>query len=673
LSDNNTPSDYSVIDVILVGAGKMAHHHAQALSRCAEVRLSAIVDPNAEALQEFGDRFQAAERFPALDLALESLPGGHRAVHICTPPATHPELAQTAIRNGAHVYVEKPFAFSTDEARAVLDAAAQNGVHVCAGHQLLFEPPARRIRELFPSLGNVAHVESYFSFRPIRRDSSGRRAMAADQQLFDVLPHPTYLLLDALEAAAPAGALEVVGATVGSEGTVHALLRRGQVTGVLVVTLSGRPVESYLRVVGTQGTSHGDFIRGTTQLQPGPGTSGLSKLAAPYRASGQLAVGTSVALARRAANRQRSYPGLVELFSAFYEAIQSGGKPALPPGHILDTVTVCEAIQHAVEGSRPAVIQTHEEKQVDRRNVLVTGGTGLLGQAVVRELVKAYAHPVSLSRREPAPWDRQDGVEYRVGDLAEEITPDMLDGIDTVIHCAAETSGGWDDHQANSVDATEKLIRAAASAGVKRFVQVSSIAVLAAPENGKPLDEQSPLEPDPRNLGPYGWGKAKSESLARELGDEFEIDVKVVRPGPIVDFDRFDPPGRLGRRLGPLFVAVGSPDEVVPLVDLRFASKVLAWMAANFNDAPDVLNLLSPELPTRRELVERLKRSSAGVRSAWIPNAVLNPLSWTATGAQRVLKPKRQPMNLAKAFSSPAYDTGLAQGLARRFEEKSHA
>jgi len=656
----------SVIETILVGAGNMARHHADAIERCPDARLAAIVDPNQKALRAIVERHPTVRLFSSLEEALTIPTFRPRAAHICTPPATHPDLAQTAIQAGAHVYVEKPFTLSTNEARAVLDSAAEQGVHVCAGHQLLFEPPARRIRELLPALGLVAHVESYFAFRPVRRDSSGRRAMAADQQLFDVLPHPTYLLLDALEAAAPADPLEVVGVTVGSEGTVHALLRRGQVTGVLVVTLSGRPVESYLRVVGTQGTAHGDFIRGTTQIQPGPGTSGLSKLAAPYRASGQLAVGTSVALARRAANRQRSYPGLVELFSAFYAAIRSGGKPALPPGHILDTVTVCEAIQHAVEGSRSAEIKTQEEKQVDRRKVLVTGGTGLLGRAVVRELVKANAHPVSLSRREPAPWDRQDGVEYRVGDLAEEIAPSMLDGIDTVIHCAAETSGGWDDHQANSVDATEKLIRAVASAGVKQFVQVSSIAVLAAPGNGKPLDEQSPVEPDPRNLGPYGWGKAMSESLARELGDELEIYVKVVRPGPIVDFDRFDPPGRLGRRLGPLFVAVGSPDEVVPLVDLRFASKVLAWMAANFDDAPDILNLLSPKLPTRRELIERLKRSSAGVRSAWMPRAVLNPLSWTATGAQRVLKPKRQPMNLAKAFSSPAYDTGLARDLAQR-------
>jgi len=654
----------------------MAHHHAVAIGRCHGARLIGMVDPSSEARDLFRIRHGDVETFASWEQAEATAFGSgsrFRVAHICTPPATHQALAQTAIRAGAHVYVEKPFALAEAEAQTVLDAAAERGVHVCAGHQLLFEPPARRIRELLPALGSIAHVESYFAFRPVRRDSSGRRAMAADQQLFDVLPHPTYLLLDALESAAPHDSLEVVGVTVGSEGTVHALLRRGQVTGVLVVTLSGRPVESYLRVVGTQGTAHGDFIRGTTQLQPGPGTSGLSKLAAPYRASGQLAVGTSMALARRAANRQRSYPGLVELFSAFYAAIAKGGDPALPPEHILDTVRVCEAIQHAVEQGRSTTVPVERERQSDQTAVLVTGGTGLLGRAVVRELASASAHPVSLSRREPTPWDRQDGVEYRVGDLAEGISPEILDGIETVIHCAAETSGGWEDHQANSIDASEKLIRAAAAAGVMRFIQVSSIAVLAAPENGKPLDERSPLEPDSRKLGPYGWGKAESEKRAAELGKELDIDVKIVRPGPIVDFKRFDPPGRLGRRLGGLFVAVGSPDEEVPLVDLRFAAEALAWIAANFEESPDVLNLLSPDLPTRGELTRRLKKSSAGIRAAWLPRAVLNPLSWSATSAQRLLKPKRQPTDIAKAFSSPVYDTGLARDVARRIGYEGRA
>ena len=46
------------------------------------------------------------------------------------------------------------------------------------------------------------------------------------------------------------------------------------------------------------------------------------------------------------------------------------------------------------------------------------------------------------------------------------------------MHLAAETAGGFEEHRRNSVDATECVIRAAAKAGVKRVIHVSSLAVL---------------------------------------------------------------------------------------------------------------------------------------------------------------------------------------------------
>ena len=52
----------------------------------------------------------------------------------------------------------------------------------------------------------------------------------------------------------------------------------------------------------------------------------------------------------------------------------------------------------------------------------------------------------------------------------------MFDGVGTVVHCAAETAGGKDDHQRNSIDATRRVIEVAAHAGVRRVVHISSIA-----------------------------------------------------------------------------------------------------------------------------------------------------------------------------------------------------
>ena len=115
-------------------------------------------------------------------------------------------------------------------------------------------------------LATPANIESYFSFRPVRRTPDGRLPLRPDLQLLDILPHPVYLLLSVLERAG-SGPVELTATEIGAGGTIHALLRRGATTGVLTVTLEGRPVESYLRVVGSNGSAFSDFVRGTVQRQ----------------------------------------------------------------------------------------------------------------------------------------------------------------------------------------------------------------------------------------------------------------------------------------------------------------------------------------------------------------------------------------------------------------------
>jgi len=102
----------------------------------------------------------------------------------------------------------------------------------------------------------------------------------------------------------------------GPPGTVHATVHRGPLRGHLVVTLGGRPVESTVKVVGTKGTVEADFVRGTVQRLIGPGTSGIDKVLQPYRLAMQQLFGTTSALTTRLLRRQRSYPGLAEIFGA---------------------------------------------------------------------------------------------------------------------------------------------------------------------------------------------------------------------------------------------------------------------------------------------------------------------------------------------------------------------
>lgn len=654
--------------IALVGAGKMAENHAKAIARTpTPAKLVAVADPSARARESLLAIAPEARGFDSLGELLAAAEAD--VVHICTPPATHAGLARQALDAGRHIYVEKPFVESTADARAILDLAAARGLGVCAGHQLLFEPPTAVALRLLPALGRIAHIESYFSFRPVRRAPGGRVPLRADLQLLDILPHPVYLLLEFLERVGD-GRTELAAVRVGERGTVHAIIRRGDVTGTLVVTLEGRPVESYLRLVGTNGSVHADYVRSTVQRLIGPGISGIDKVLAPYRTAAQIVQGTTVSLARRVLKRQRSYPGLAELFDAFYQSIARGTRAPLSAESILETTRIWEEVARALESQRRAT--PVEPIEADGRpRVLVTGGTGFLGKATVRALLEQGEAVRVLARREPATWERVPGAEYVVADLGAPLPPAVMQGVGTVIHAAAETAGGWDEHQRNSLDATEHVLRAAAAAGVRRVVHVSSLAVLAR-TRGR-LSEATPLEPNSKGSGPYVWGKLESERLAVRLAQELKLALKVVRPGALVDYADFDPPGRLGKRLGNLFVAVGWPSDRLGVADVSFSARTLAWMVREFDAAPDVLNLLDPELPTKRELLRQLRRTNPDLRVVWLPMPVLLPLSWGALLLQKVLRPGRPAINVAKVFAAQRYDTGRIAALAPRVEGRQRA
>ena len=75
-------------------------------------------------------------------------------------------------------------------------------------------------------------------------------------------------------------------------------------------------------------------------------------------------------------------------------------------------------------------------------------------------------------------------------DLARGLQPDALTGVGYVVHAAAETSGGKEDHRRNSIEATRILIEGAARAGARGVVHISSLAVLkTSREMGRALDE----------------------------------------------------------------------------------------------------------------------------------------------------------------------------------------
>ncbi len=160
----------------------------------------------------------------------------------------------------------------------------------------------------------------------------------------------------------------------------------------------------------------------------------------------------------------------------------------------------------------------------------VTGGSGFVGTFLIKALVKRGHEVAALARSDKAEAAvRAVGARPVRGDLADvDAATRGMTGCDVVFHAAAFTSetGKLADHIPPTVDGTRNMLAAAKAAKVKRFVHVSTEAVLAS---GKPIiraDETVPYPAKP--AGPYPITKGMAERLVLEAKGELEV--VIIRP-----------------------------------------------------------------------------------------------------------------------------------------------
>ena len=83
---------------------------------------------------------------------------------VVTPVWTHFELAKTALENGKHVFVEKPFTCTTAQAEELIELAERKKLKIMVDHTFLFTGAVRRIKELIDN-GTLGELYYYDSIR----------------------------------------------------------------------------------------------------------------------------------------------------------------------------------------------------------------------------------------------------------------------------------------------------------------------------------------------------------------------------------------------------------------------------------------------------------------------------------------------------------------------------
>lgn len=204
--------------------------------------------------------------------------------------------------------------------------------------------------------------------------------------------------------------------------------------------------------------------------------------------------------------------------------------------------------------------------------VFLTGGTGLLGSHTA-ELLRREGHEVVALRRRSSDTTflEELGCELAEGDVRDDpaTLAASMGGCTHLVHGAALVYSGqaWPRVRAVNVEGTRSILEAAAQAGIRGVVHLSSVAVYGTVEGGVEVDEERSTDTPIPAGDLYARSKREAEAEARAVEGREGIPVTVLRPSAIYgERDRLLSPrlGAMVRR--PLTFLLGPGHNHLPVV-----------------------------------------------------------------------------------------------------------
>lgn len=293
---------------------------------------------------------------------------------------------------------------------------------------------------------------------------------------------------------------------------------------------------------------------------------------------------------------------------------------------------------------------------------LVTGATGFLGKRLVRSLARSDIAVRCLVRGSSDVESLKRFVGDELISLIDVMPADLmnekeiskaLQGCDIVYHCAAGMNGSAATIFLNTVVPTRQLLKAAYASDICRFVLVSSLGVYGAsilPTQGV-LDEQCPVEPKPQLRDNYTFSKVVQEEIVWETHQQHQLPVVVVRPGVIFGPGRGALSARVGLKVGPLQLRFGN--RVLPYTFVDNCADAIKQAGLVPNITGQAFNVLDDNLPTAKEVLAAYRQHGRTIRSFWLPQWSVQPMSRLYESYHRWLK--GQLPNILTSYRSESF------------------
>ncbi len=623
----------------IVGCGLNSDYHINFARSYPGSEIVGIVDRDEAKARECAGKYAIQGVYRSIrELVEQAKPD---VLHIVTPPKTHASLVKEAIESKCHVLVEKPLALNLQEARSLYDLADQYQVKLCTMHNHFFDPCMAGIRERVArgEFGKIINVESYYGLNtqiPAFREYPVPNVLPWLYDLpggvyQDFMAHPLYVMLDYTGKPQEIKVMHRTCGTLphGIPDELRILIKGEKAFGTLTFSFAAKPHLHFVRIYGTGMMAEVDFNTMLNVVHP---VSSLPKAAqkATYNLSEswQLFKKTTANVINFVRGRLRPYQGMQVLIHRFYDCIQGKGEIPVTREQALRVMETMDEIWKQIPPKTfnfDPIIPQAAASVAGKGRVLVTGGTGFLGKAVIQRLI-AEGYTVRVLARKLSKIDQLKamGVEIFFGDVADMTSlAAAFQGVDLVLHAAADTAGNAKAGEISTIQGTKNVLELCRRQKVKKLVYISSCSVYGVADYKKDqvITEGSSLERFPERRGHYSLAKMKAEQLVTEAMKSGDLPIVCLRPGTYFGpgGDIFTP--MMGFALGrKLFVIIGMGGFILPLVSMDNLVDAIVTVMQKSAGNGKIYNVVDSDMPTKKQYVESfLKKLYPNAKYLYLP------------------------------------------------------